>query len=460
MSTEYGTEADGQMEALSVSTDIDAMSDREVVDNVSSLINDSEIIAWMSTKRSEITFDNEEFAAAADMIRRVYGYEQGYYSVGASGDSGVATMASNGTVAWTPGGAYSAGIGMYPIQKGKILATADWAAGIFPLGHAAIVYDRFSAWTSFPKIVSPAYNGTQIDGVQQEPNNWNSPDKHSTCFGLDVIATNSSQEASATDWCARQSGKSYNWNYLGTATRSSFYCSQLVWAAYKDNFGIDLNTDEYKTALGNPVHPMELVHSSRTSLVYRQGTAETGWSQVNDSWYYIDSKGNPLKGGWRWTDSTNGWRYFAPTGVMVSSLQVSPGSMLNTGKRMDMGWSTMAGTQMQIWSRTGGDNERWDLFTMDGTNWYIQSRYSEMYVAVPGGNVYNCAPIIQWTYTGGNEQKWRLVQHSDGSYQFRSALNTNYVIDVTSGATANATKLQLYYRNDTPAQRWKFMEVW
>jgi hypothetical protein len=128
---------------------------------------------------------------------------------------------------------------------------------------------------------------------------------------------------------------------------------------------------------------------------------------------------------------------------------------------MDMGWSTTAGTQLQIWSRTGGDNERWDLFSMDGTNWYIQSRYSEMYVAVPGGDVYNCAPIIQWTYTGGNEQKWRLVQFSnDGSYQFRSALNTNYVIDVKSAGTANATKLQLYTRNDTPAQRWKFMEQW
>jgi hypothetical protein len=310
------------------------------------------------------------------------------------------------------------------------------------------------------KSGSLVVNGTLIDGVQTEPNNWNFSTRHSTCFGLDVTATNASQEAVATDWCARQKGKKFTINFFDMDSRDKFYCSKLVWAAYKDNFGVDLNTDEYKTTLGNPVHPMELVHSSRTALVYRQGAAETGWNQVNGSWYYIDSKGNPLKGGWRWTGNTKGWCYFSPTGVFVSSTQVSLGSMLNTGKRMDMGWSKTPGSQLQIWSRTGGDNERWDLFTMDGTNWYIQSRYSEMYVAVPNGKAYDGAPVIQWPYTGGAEQKWRLVKYTDGSYQFRSALNTKYVIDVTSGSTANATKLQLYQRNDTAAQRWKFMETW
>lgn len=59
-------------------------------------------------------------------------------------------------------------------------------------------------------------------------------------------------------------GKKYNFDYLDVNTRKKFYCSQLVWASYKDKFGIDLNTSAY----GAAVHPMELVNNSKTVTQY------------------------------------------------------------------------------------------------------------------------------------------------------------------------------------------------
>ena len=39
-----------------------------------------------------------------------------------------------------------------------------------------------------------------------------------------------------------------------------------MWAAFKDNFGVDLDTAAYAWA----VHPMELVNSPKAYLIYRK----------------------------------------------------------------------------------------------------------------------------------------------------------------------------------------------
>ena len=49
-------------------------------------------------------------------------------------------------------------------------------------------------------------------------------------------------------------GKPYNYNYFNVSTRKKFYCSQLVWAAFKDNYGIDLDTSDF----GDAVHRWNL----------------------------------------------------------------------------------------------------------------------------------------------------------------------------------------------------------
>lgn len=101
-------------------------------------------------------------------------------------------------------------------------------------------------------------------GVTTGPNDWNT--SKTSCYGISVKGTTVDEDNEASNWCYRQLGKPYNYNYFNVSTRKKFYCSQLVWAAFKDNYGIDLDTSDF----GDAVHPMELVNSSKTYTIYKK----------------------------------------------------------------------------------------------------------------------------------------------------------------------------------------------
>lgn len=139
----------------------------------------------------------------------------------------------------------------YPTRKGVILVTGDKFEWI-PSGHAAIIY-------SSSQVVE-----SMMDGVTTGPNDWNS--SKNVVYGLKVNDTSISEDYAAADWCYSQRGKPYNWNFFDKDTRSAFYCSQLVWAAYNDLYGIDLDTPTF----GSAVYPTELVSCGETSTIYLQ----------------------------------------------------------------------------------------------------------------------------------------------------------------------------------------------
>lgn len=143
-------------------------------------------------------------------------------------------------------------IGTYPRRKGVILVTKDKFKGIIPTGHAAIVY-------SYGTVVE-----SLSGGVTTGANDWNQTRK--TCYGATVKGTTTAQDEAAANWCYRKLGLPYNWNYLNPYTRDKFYCSQLVYAAFLDNYRINLDTSDFGVA----VHPMELINSSNTSKIYEK----------------------------------------------------------------------------------------------------------------------------------------------------------------------------------------------
>lgn len=151
-----------------------------------------------------------------------------------------------------PGSDQIASIGNYPRRKGVILVTKDKLKGLIPTGHAAIVWDKDLVIES------------KIKGVQWGPNDWDS--KKKTCYGVTVKTTTINNDRGAANWCRNQLGKDYNFNYYNVTTRSKFYCSQLVWAAYKDKYGVNLNTSKF----GKAIHPMELVQSPKTKVIYKK----------------------------------------------------------------------------------------------------------------------------------------------------------------------------------------------
>jgi uncharacterized distant relative of cell wall-associated hydrolases len=143
-------------------------------------------------------------------------------------------------------------VGRYPTRKGVILVTSDPYKGLIPTGHAAIVYNNGHVIESVAK------------GVIMGPNNWNISKKK--CIGVSVKGTSVAQDSKAADWCYKQMGKGYNFNYLNVSTRAKFYCSQLVWASFKDNYNIDLNTKDF----GAAVHPLELANNNKVNVIYKK----------------------------------------------------------------------------------------------------------------------------------------------------------------------------------------------
>lgn len=138
----------------------------------------------------------------------------------------------------------------YPTRKGVILVTSDKYKGLIPLGHAAIIM------TASTVVESVA------QGVVTGRNDWNVT--RNTCYGVTPYDTTPTQDSQAANYCYGKIGKPYNYNYPNKWTRSSFYCSQLVYAAFKDLFSIDLDTSAYLSC----VHPMELVNTSKTYTIY------------------------------------------------------------------------------------------------------------------------------------------------------------------------------------------------
>ncbi|MBE5062748.1 hypothetical protein INF30_05680 [Lachnospiraceae bacterium DSM 108991] len=142
--------------------------------------------------------------------------------------------------------------GRYPTRKGVILVTDDKYKGVVPTGHAAIVY-------SSNRVVESLENGV-VTGA----NNWNT--SKSTCYGVTVKGTTTSEDAAAADWCYNQLNKPYNWIWMDKERRDAFYCSHLVYAAFIDKYGINIDTDAFFSA----IHPSEIVDSSNTTIIYKK----------------------------------------------------------------------------------------------------------------------------------------------------------------------------------------------
>ena len=143
-------------------------------------------------------------------------------------------------------------VGSYPTRFGVILVTADAYKGLIPTGHSAIIWDT-------GKVIEAVSSGVVIG-----PNDWNNT--KGTCYGVTVNTTTEAQDNAAANWCRTKVGLPYNYNYLNPYTRSKFYCSQLVYASFLDNYSVNLNTNSYLQA----VHPMELVNTPNTNTIYQK----------------------------------------------------------------------------------------------------------------------------------------------------------------------------------------------
>lgn len=139
--------------------------------------------------------------------------------------------------------------GTYPTRYGVMLVTndGDW-------GHVGIIWTSTTTIESFPD-----------GGVQRYDNDWNT--RYYEVYGVTNTTTTAAQDNEASNRCQQQEGKPYNYSFFNIETRDKYYCSHLVWSAFKDLYGIDV----YK-GFPRPLGPINLALSTANVIIYKQNS--------------------------------------------------------------------------------------------------------------------------------------------------------------------------------------------
>jgi len=143
------------------------------------------------------------------------------------------------------------GIGFARFTDGDIVVVLDaWS-----VGHAGI-FDR-SSYASLSSWAVISANVTPVNGVQREQcSKYRNYDR---AYGL-WVPGQYHHHVQARQFAQRQMGKPYVLSPVKTDTRS-YYCSKLVWCAWRYTAGIDLDADK-----GLYVWPVDLINSPLTTL--------------------------------------------------------------------------------------------------------------------------------------------------------------------------------------------------
>lgn len=61
--------------------------------------------------------------------------------------------------------------------------------------------------------------------------------------------------------------------------------------------------------------------------------------------------------------------------------------------------------------------------------------------------------VWQYEENKSDAQLWKQIYNEDGTVTFESKLDSNLVLDLVGGSTANGTNVQVYTKNGTAAQK-------
>lgn len=133
---------------------------------------------------------------------------------------------------------------------------------------------------------------------------------------------------------------------------------------------------------------------------------------------------------------------------------------MNSGCSLDVaGASTSQGANIQQYASNGSAAQLWSI-EVDGSGYRIRSACSGLVLDVAGASSANGANVQVWGANSTNAQKWTFepvagISIDEGLYIIKSSINTNRVLDVASGSTADGANVQLYTSNNSYAQKFE-----
>lgn len=132
---------------------------------------------------------------------------------------------------------------------------------------------------------------------------------------------------------------------------------------------------------------------------------------------------------------------------------------LNESFVLDMTSSSLSnGGNVQLYSSNGTKAQGW-IVSHDSKGYVtITNENSGKVMEVAGNKVGNLVNVQQNQANNNMGQKWIAMKKADGFIELVSALNTNYCLDLYSSKTVSGNNVEIYGRNNSNAQLWKFQK--
>ncbi|WP_300963675.1 RICIN domain-containing protein [uncultured Dubosiella sp.] len=133
-------------------------------------------------------------------------------------------------------------------------------------------------------------------------------------------------------------------------------------------------------------------------------------------------------------------------------------SMINEQYNLDVtNADKKTGANVQLYIDNNTDAQRWRVSFDEKGYAMLQSINSGKFLSLNGSKIQSGENIVQSDLVNEN-QKW-IFTSLNGAVQIVSALNKDYVVDLSGAHSVNGRNIQLYANNRTKAQQWRFVNT-
>lgn len=150
---------------------------------------------------------------------------------------------------------------------------------------------------------------------------------------------------------------------------------------------------------------------------------------------------------------------FTMTGGSDSNSSAQNSSSQNTKKKQNPSNNTKNSGSNTVAPKSNNSSKKWAKINA-GPGEFTSGVSAVSWVAPKNGKMANGTNIGIYGYSSGfsfnNLPEWYFKAAGDGSYYICWAKNHDYVIDVKDGVVDNGTNIQLYKCNNSKAQKWFF----
>lgn len=244
-----------------------------------------------------------------------------------------------------------------------------------------------------------------------------------------VIEVNSNSAANMANIQQNQSNDSYRQKWI--AIKNSDGSIELV-SALNKNYCIDL-------------YSSRIVNGNNVDLYQRNSSNAQKW--------LFKTKNNQSQA------PTNYDAIAAQNKDAIADGKYEIVTKLNTSFVLDMTSSSLSnGGNVQLYASNGTKAQGW-IVSHDSKGYVtITNENSGKVMEVAGNKVGNLVNVQQNQANNNMGQKWIAMKKADGFIELVSALNTNYCLDLYSSKTVSGNNVEIYERNNSNAQLWKFQK--